>query len=72
MWTSTVQTTCHRMFMVYFTDKKSTIGVCFVSCKKNIVVTRGLLFSFHESTVEMYGDTLREFLCSLEHCIYGS
>ena len=39
---------------------------------KNVVVTRGLLFSFHESTVEMYGDTLREFLCSLEHCIYGS
>ena len=28
----TVQTTCHRKFMVYFADKKSTTGFCFVSC----------------------------------------
>ena len=28
----TVQTSCHRKFMVYFADKKSTIGFCFASC----------------------------------------
>ena len=40
------------------------------SKKRNVVVvTRGLLFSFHESTVEMYGDTLRVFFCSPKHCI---
>ena len=26
------KTTCHRMFIVYFADKKSTIDFCFVSC----------------------------------------
>ena len=26
------KTTGHRMFMVYFANKKSTIGFCFVSC----------------------------------------
>ena len=28
----TVQTTCHRKLMVYFAEKKSTTGFCFVSC----------------------------------------
>ena len=32
LWKSTVQTAGHRKFMVYFADKKSTIGFCFVSC----------------------------------------
>ena len=32
LWTSTVQTTGHRKFMMYFADKKSTVGFCFISC----------------------------------------
>ena len=27
-----MQTTCHRKFIVYFANKKSTTGFCFVSC----------------------------------------
>ena len=34
----TVQTTCHRKFMVYFADKKYTTGFCFVSCYSSIGV----------------------------------
>ena len=50
MWTSTVQTTGHRKFMVCFADKKSTIGFYFVSCYCIVVDDVNKKIGFHGNT----------------------
>ena len=47
LWISTVQITCHRKFMVYFADKKSTTGFCFVSCYCIVVDDVNKQIGFH-------------------------
>ena len=42
-----VQTMCHRKLMVYFADKKSTIGFCFVSCYCIVVDDVNKQIGFH-------------------------
>ena len=39
--------TGHRKFMVYFADKKSTIGFCFVSCYCIVVDDVNKQIGFH-------------------------
>ena len=47
LWTSTAY---HRKFMVYFADKKSTIGFCFASCYCIMIDDVNKEIGFHGNT----------------------